>query len=302
MQNQELTGFKEEGKAGLAYCYSESGIYTPASKAKHGAKYTCPICGAKMHLTRTKKGKYIFARNSGEVHSKFACITIEKSGKERSFAGLEPESFIAGLCRSSPRSSGRINHTSNDDVTSNASRSAGISTETEDFSLVCFKNLKEIADSGIENLNSDDRQGTHKISDFVMTFRYARNFFNEPSFILGARIVYARFAFYDFDNHAIIFSLFSHDFSVKFHVFFKEKSDFKHYLDILIENKITEDGKTVTRKKEGQNVLIASEDWIFFDEARCKKSCIVNEKYCKNCAGMYHTKFTSRKQIYVCRR
>ena len=297
----EHSNFKEEGRAGLAYAYDDHGIYTSAENAERGKQYRCPICDCPMHLTRTKRGKLFFARIPGQVHTNIACITKERRGQERSFEGLDPERFIASLCYVSPRNARPRNPI---DVDGNTDHQNGDMPTTkdvdDDFSLRKFENLKQIAESGVEHLNANDMQGGHKVSEFLMTYRYAGYFFGNPNFKLGARIVYARYAFYDAKGQALVFTLYTKQLSVKFRVEFLKRSDFRRYREKFGEFMVSENNKTVFRKKtHNQDVLIASDKWIFIEKSRCRDICSSNEKYCKSCSGMYCARFTSSKQIYI---
>ena len=297
----EHSNFKEAGKAGLAYAYDEHNIYTSAENAEKGKQYRCPICGCLVHLTRTKRGKLFFARVPGQIHTDVACITKERKGQEYSFAGLDPEKFIASLCHVSPRNALPRNPLDDDGKTDHQGGDLPTSSDADDdFLLKKFSSLKQIAKSGIEHLNANDVQGGHKVSKFLMTYKYAGDFFGNPAFKLGSRIVYARYAFFDAKKKTIVFTLYTKKLSVKFRVLFLTTSDFRKYRDKFGEFSESESGKTVFKKNpQNQDVLIASDNWIYVEKARCKGLCSSNDNYCKSCCGMYQTVFTSSKQIYI---
>lgn len=104
MHNIPVSEIKEECKeVSLAYAYDANNVYTSAADAINGRDYTCPICGYPMHITTKKSRLRVFARNLVQKHIKAECITIENKGEERSFANLDPVSFILSLCRAVPR-------------------------------------------------------------------------------------------------------------------------------------------------------------------------------------------------------
>ncbi|MCR5357030.1 MAG: hypothetical protein K6E63_06470 [Lachnospiraceae bacterium] len=295
-----LNELKEDGRAGLFYAIDQSGNYVASDQAPAGCKYTCPVCGCAMHLTTTKSGKKIFARDRGRMHTNPICITLERNRKHHTFKGLEPEDFITSLCRVNSKKASIERPIRTD---SGSNESAAVSQDDKEMTIASFSSLKQIAESGINKLNPDAKQGEHKISEYIITYKYAYQFFSDPSFELGARIVYARFSWTNSNDRALIFSMFMNDkerSSVKFRLLFTKLSDFKNYRDkfgTFVEN---ETGKTVFKKKyAAQDVLIACDDWYYIDKYSCPDNCNYNAEYCKSCLGMYQAVFTNSKQIYL---
>lgn len=294
-----IDDIKLEGKAGLYYAYNSEKVYVAASNAINGETYTCPFCGCRMHVTTTKYGKRIFARNPGEVHTNPICVIIDRGGVEHSFKDLEPEKFITSLCHQVPRTKGPKGKGpagGENDITPKTDE-----PENEGGKLAKFTSLKQISESGIEYLNPNDMQGNHKVSEFILTYKYAKDFFSNPNFDLGARIVYARYLYIDSKNRSIIFSLYGKEFSVKFRLIFPSVTDFKSYRDKFGSYKAdASTGKTIFEKhRKEQNVLIACDNWIYIPKSRCEKICSPKETYCNLCCGMYQATFTSSKQIYL---
>ena len=296
-----MTILKEEGKAGLFFAYDSSKKYTPADRAVAGAAYTCPVCGCQMHLTTTKSGKHIFARNPKQLHTNPRCYTIEQSGVERTFQNLDPEKFISSLCHVSSRQPKAADPSSGKDSPTAKAPSDTIPEDGQKLSG--FSSLKQIADSGITFLNYNDRQGEHYVSDFLMSYKYAGQFFANPDYVLGSRIVLARYSGFDAKTNSIFFSIFWKDNgsgAVRFRLFFPKVADFRTYRDKFGSFTEDEKGRTVFKPRyDAQDVLIASDEWNKLDNAQCQTLCGSKETYCKKCCGMYQATFTNSKQIYL---
>lgn len=291
---------KKDGEAGLAYAYDSENVYTSASNAINGKEYTCPICGCPMHVTTTKKGRRIFARNPNQVHTNPACITIEHKKIERSFEDLDPEIFITSLCYVAARKKNTDKISVDDSINSTEPKSPA--QPDEEPKITKFSSLKQIAESGIEHLKADDMQGNHKISDFIMTYKYAKDFFTNPQFKLKARIVYARFLFAESRDSSLIFSLYDrkNDFSVKFRLVFLKNTEFKKYRDKFGAFKPDASGRTKFIKHyDTQNVLIACDKWLYIEKNRCNNFCPPKDSICSSCSGMYQATFTNSKQLYL---
>lgn len=296
-----ISDIKREGRAGLFYAYDETHQYTSADEAVSGAKYTCPICGCRMHLTATRSGRRIFARNPKETHRNSLCITIERKGVERTFRDLDPEEFITSLCRTVSR---RQKGSEGPDGSGKRGPTVGpIPTEDDKESkLAVFSSLKQIAESGIDFLDPDDTQGSYKVSDFVMTYKYGMTYFTDPDFELGARIVYARFMACDDRDMAILFFMFDTTTkrSVKFRLLFTSKREYQAVRKKFGEYVISENGTTKFQKRfTEQNVLIACDEWRFIGKEDCRMFCFPKEEFCLPCCGMYQAIFTNPKQLYL---
>lgn len=153
-----------------------------------------------MHASTTKLGKRIYARYAGESHSDPICLKNETKSIHYSFDSLTPEAFITSLCykptrkknTGKPGPSGGIG--GNDPVPSD---------EEDDIKLRPFSSLKQIAEAGIDHLKAEDKQGAFKVSDFIMTYKFAFSLFSDPAFTLGSRIVYAAFCYFDNNGRSV---------------------------------------------------------------------------------------------------
>lgn len=300
--NKPTSDLKEKGKAGLLFAYDENMHYTAANQAINGRLYTCPICGCPMHVTTTRNGKRIFARNPHHSHTNSICITIERNGGQRSFNNLDPDTFIQSLCKqNSCKKELNPKHPTFEEVAYKETEIKKVPTLDTESNLASFSSLKQIAESGIEYLNPNDIQGTHKVYDFIITYKYASNFFTNPNFHLGARIVYVRFSWPDSKNKSLIFSMFiRNNFSVKFCLRFSYWKDFNNYRDKFGRYIVNEAGKSIFQKNyKEQNVLIACDKWQRIDKSNCNTICSSNASYCKSCYAMYQATYTNSKQIYL---
>lgn len=291
---------KEEGRAGLLYAYDPDGKYTRADYAKDGSKYTCPVCKCPMHLTSTKTGKKYFARNPHTQHTNPICITKEKKKEEHSFEGLDPVKFIISLCQSTPRKKGSVEKPG---TTGPGGGTEPKPQENPDdgTTLRQFSSLKQIAESGIDYLNPNDMQGDHKVSEYIMTYKYAEDFFTNPDFELGARIVYARYSLHDNKTQSLIFTLFiKNKFAVKFRLLFTSSNEYRSVRDKFVKAAPNEKGRTTLQKTASeQNVLIACDDWYKISKPICNDCCLPKEDYCKTCIGMFQAQYTNSKQLYL---
>lgn len=299
----ETTGpLKDEDRAGLNYAKDPDDVLKSAYEAVSGIRYTCPSCGCLMHPASTKKGKRFFARNPGQYHTKPACITIESKGVEYTFNGLDPKKFIVGLCHASPRKKKGPAPGPNPPTPGPNPPTPGNNQPEDDFGgkQQPFTSLAQIASSLIENLNANDYQGEHKVSDFILTYKYGLDLLCSPGFILGVRIVYGRYLFSINRNRTLVFSMFRDGISVKFCVTFTKHKDYISFRDKF--GRYAEDDKGKTRFKkhyDTQDVLIACDDWRPISRPACAEVCSSDKDYCKSCYGMYQAIFTNSKQIYL---
>jgi hypothetical protein len=294
-----INDIKEEGRAGLSYAYDAQGNYISAADAVNGQEYKCPICGCAMHPTTTKKGRRIFARKPHTIHTNPECITIENSGVEHSFEGLDPLKFISSLCHASSKKKEATQDKSDSNNTS--SESTSITVADTEPKLLKFTSLPQIAKSGVDHLKADDMQGDHKVSEFIMTYKFAKDFFTDPGFDLGARIVYAAFDGHIDKKNTLVFVMFNphFNFSVRFHLVFPKKKDYKEYRDKFGHYEENEKGKTIFKRLyRRQTVLIASDDWVHLPTDSCNENCRHNDR-CESCCGIYQAVFTNSKQLYL---
>lgn len=286
---------KTEGMAGLLYTRNLCGDYVAADSAIKGDSYKCPFCDCDMHVTKSSAGMKYFARNPGSVHTHAICISVESKKVQHSFDGLNPSKLIGGLCHVSPR--GGTSRESGNALDPGGNSEGGHDPEIKNNK---FSSLKQIYDAGIYYLNPDDQQGEHKVSEYIITFKYGHQFFTNPDFRLGCRIVMARYDGFDSKAQSIIFSQFNSDYSVKFRLVFTKKSDFKIIRDkfaVFAEDEQT--GKTILVKKHMvQDVLIACDNWEYVSRGICSGNCSYSYN-CERCCGMYQAVFTSKKQLYL---
>ncbi len=300
MDNITRGNIKEEGRAGLLYAYDSSHRYTSAEEAKTGEKYTCPICNCSMHVTTTKSGKKIFARDPKRPHTDPICITIEQKGKIHTFTKLDPQKFITSLCQIAPRKAGPGVPPPPGGPNPGPDVPHPLVGNEDDLEEKSFSSLKQIAEAGIDHLDPDDRQGQYKVSDFIMTYKYASRFFSNPTFELSERIIYARFAWEDYETNSLIFTLFTREkASVKFRLVFLNKKDFLEWRNKFGKWGEDEKGKAkFIKHHEKQEVLIASDNWVKLEDD-CHRCCNGNKEYCKSCYGMYQATFINKKQLYL---
>ncbi len=294
-----MSVLKDDGKAGLYYGYDSDRHYIPADKAIVGIPYYCPICGVAMHVTTTKNGKKIFIRYPHKSHTNSICYTIERKRIEKTFETLDPTKFIISLCYSTPRKKNPPPPGGSTKPVIDKDPDENQEIKENDSKLSAFTSLKQIAESGISFLGPNDVQGDHLVSDFILTYRYAEKFFSKDNFILGARIVYARYMWHSHKDQSIVFAMFNRNFSVKFRILFQRKSDYNKYRDKIGEFTIDTKGRTFFRiRHKEQDVLIASDDWYRLDKSQCDRICTSDKEHCRICKGMYQAFFTSPKQIY----
>ena len=286
----EFKEFKEEGRAGLLFALDAQDNYVSAEDAVSGEKYFCPGCKCRMHVVTSRLGKRFYARIAGEQHTNGKCFSYERS-KKHSFEKLVPLTFITELCRVTPKKDGG-------NATGSKGSGAGDfgAPDDDEFKVAPFTSLKQIA-------NEMDYLDANKVSEFLLTFRNAKNVFMGKGYALGARIVHCRYAAYKSDSNALLFDLFckNHDstmFSVRFSLIFVSKKVFQEYLKKFGEFRPMENGTSrFVKKHEAQDVLLACDNWEFIPVPNCKGNC--GKKECGKCYGMYQAVFSNPKQIYL---
>lgn len=288
---------KDSGRASLPYAVDETNNMISAENAISGGKYFCPVCRCSMHVTTTRSGVRVFARNPRIQHTNAQCINYEAKNTKHSFDKLEPENFIGSLCRVSQRipSSGGAQ---------GGGGSQPGTDETDDVKYASFTSLKQISEE-IDFLDGGLTQGNHKISDFVLTYKSARQVFRASRYQLGARIVFCRYKAFDAKRQAILFDLFSKsnrpeipDLSVRICLVFPNKTDFAHWRDQFGSFAEDENGRRIFKRKyDAQDVLIAFDDWQFIERPACVDCC--GKHICDKCYGMYQAVYTNPKQIYL---
>ena len=287
---------KAEGMVGLFYARIPHGAYISADSAVKGQPYVCPFCNCAMHVTKSSTGMKYFARNPGAVHTDPTCINEERKKVHHSFDRLNPEEFISELCHVSPKGGTKGGGGNTPGPGGN-----GSGDSEPEIRKSSFSNLKQIYDAGIYHLDPDDRQGEHKVSDFIITFKFGNQFFPKPDFRLGCRIVMARYDRFDSKARAILFSQFiKGGYNVKFRLVFPNINDFKKIRDkfaVFTEDEQT--GKTILVKKHMvQDVLLACDNWVFISRDRCQDICSHSHN-CEGCCGMYQAIFTAKGQLYL---
>ena len=302
---------RDEGKSGLNYAYNSNGDLVKATDAISSVIYTCPCdgCGAKLHVMLTKRGA-VFARYKLEVHLNPICRSIESGAQEKTFENLTPEGFIGKLCRRVQRQPKKPPV-----VPPTPGKDPGTSSipPTEPDRTASFSSLKQIAKSQVQYLKPNDRYGDHRVSDFILTYKYAFEFFRQEDFSLECRIVYARYRYSYSHVRALEFVLFSGSDYVLFLLSFNKQNDYKKYRDQFVTFELnTETGKKMPRFTGKSEVLIASDMWNPLSEDQYLK--LINSKnsnYAEsegknaktlrsgNCYGIYQAVFTNEKQIYI---
>lgn len=292
----DISSIKEENRAGLKYAYDESGNYLAAKDAVPGKTYICPLCECEMYLT-SRNGRPYFARKANHYHTKPACITADEKG-ERTFENTTPEKLISSLCHVSARRAQK-ERVDLEENSSSVNNSKTHSSQSEQKNLT-FTSLKQIADSNVYEIKGNEKQGEHKISDYLLTYKYGLSLFKDPNFALGPRIIHARYDSYNIQYRTLTFIMYSKNGdSVRFQLIFFTQSDFNQYL-----NKFTKlddiDGKTKRQKiHQSQDVLIASDDWRKIPHNTCGNICYVGEKKCASCLSLYQATFVTSKQLYL---
>ena len=293
--------YKEERGTGLPYAVKdpESKNYILAEDAVSGEKYFCPDCGCKMHVTTSKLGKRYFARNSGEEHKKDKCAKYEDAGVWRTFDDLEPESFIRNLCMALLRRGGGV---VSGPRARNGKDDAG--TDDSEIKILPFANLRQIAGAMPGFLDGNTADGKHRISDFLISFRYAHDVIKGDHYELGARIVHCRYITHHDPSKSLMFKIFQRDqrtnqvdFEVRFRLAFPEDTLYQHYRNMLVEEGVSEGGRCQTCDKKKQDALIASDNWVFSGRPNCNRNC--GMKKCGCCYGLYQAVIVTTDQIYL---
>ena len=298
--NYSSESLRNEGGAGLLFAYDSKGVYTPAELSVSGEVYTCPVCECKMHSVTLKSGQKIYARNPGQRHGDPICRSIERKKVEKSFLGLIPDVFISFLCRKPvPRVHPPTTDPDGPDDPQDTHTPPEPPQNEVEVKHASFSSLKQIADSGIYKLNPHDKQGDYYVSDYIITFRYAKNLFDDPNFQLGARILFAMADWIDHKTHSAIFSLFKkNDFVVKFRFIFNSMKDYIKVKEKFGTYAEDEMGKTTYKKNPHRTYLIASDSWQALDKSECREICPEKYRNCSICKGMYEAEYVVEKQLY----
>lgn len=278
----------------------ESKDYILAKDAVTGEKYYCPECGCRMHVMTSKLGKRYFARNAGEQHKKDLCRKVENSGVWRSFDNLEPLNCIRDMCLATMRRDGR---TASGVGNRSGSDTAGVDEDDSDIRILPFRTLAQIAEGMPGFVDGETADGRHRISDFLISFKYAHEVMRGPNYQMGARIIHCRYKTHLNSSKTLIFQLFHTpaknapaDFAIQFHVSFPDDNLYRYYIGRLTETTVSDSGRCKTDDKKEQDVLIASDDWVFSGRPNCHKIC--GMKTCGCCYGLYQAVITSPNQIY----
>ena len=288
--------------AGLPFAVidPDSKEYIAAEEAISGEKYYCPGCGCRMHVTTSRCGKRYFARNAGEQHTKKQCGIYEGLDVWRTFDGLEPEIFIRTMCLAILRRGGRTvsgphNKDGNDSV--------GVDDDS-DIRILPFQNLRQIAGGMLGFYDGKTADGKHRISDFLISYRYAHNVICGDHYEMGARIIHCRYKTFHEQSRSLMFKLFHkktkndlNDFEVRFRLTFADDSLYRYYKERLVEESVSEGGRCQTDDKKMQDALIASDNWVLSRKPNCIKKC--GMKQCGCCYGLYQAVITSANQIYL---
>lgn len=288
---------KTENGAGLFYALDSNDNNTSAKDAIKGLEYRCPECYCAMHLRRTNSGKYIFARNAHEEHKTERCKSYETKQIKHSFDGSSPEDMITKFCSLS-LSNGERNITEPRSTKDRGKESIDSDAEVK---ISSFTSLKQIADE-LVFLDGSTTHGKYKISDFVVTFKSARQVFQEGvKYELGARIIHCRYKSFSSKHNVLVFDMFFSGITVRFFLKFHSTEEFRDYRNKFGYFGIAENGTTkFLRHHEVQDVLIASDEWILIENRKdCNDICFRTN--CCNCHTVYQAFFNSPRQIFLYR-
>ncbi len=272
-----------------------------AENAIVGEQYYCPGCGCRMHVTTSRCGLRYFARNSGEHHTKEVCKRFEGRDVWRTFDDMDPGSFIRELCLAIIGRGGGAGTGPRD---KNGTDTAGL--DDSDFRILPFANLRQIAESMPGFYDGATADGKHMISDFLVSFRYARNVIRGDHFKLGARIVHCRYITHHDPSKSLMFKIFQKDkrtnqvdFEVRFRLSFPDEVVYQYYRGQLAQEGVSESGRCQIIDKKQQDALVASDDWEFAGKPNCNKNCGMRK--CGCCYGLYQAVVTNANQIYLMR-
>ena len=296
--NHESKGeLREKGRMGLLYARNSSGKCVTAENAIAGELYTCPKCGCKVHLFTSKLGKRGFARNPGEQHRSDECRIYEAKSIKHTFENLDPNKFIESLCRAVPPTDDR-------DGSGAGGPKNPPSTDDGEMRTALFSSLSQIANE-MDFFDDDTDQGAHKVSDFLLMYKYAKPYIMNCNHVLGARIIHCQYYWNVCKKRFLSFRLFEMDrndevdFSVGFCLEFPNSEDFSKHWSFFYSTVTSETGRSQCKvKSEKQRVLIASDNWEFLDRQKCRERCGLDSSCCKVCYGMFRAIFTSEKQFH----
>ena len=190
---------REEGRDGLLYAKDCNGISVAASTAAPHQYYMCEFCGAEMLLT-SRNGEAYFALRKGFEHKNPVCRRITARGTREKTFNVSPEKFIDKLChevfphenQKNPREENNKN-TPKEPVVRNPGR--------------YITSLSQMYTEGLYLLPPQTKRGEYTISEYLISFKALNSHLLNPSFKLGARIIYARFMFYCSKELMLIFNL-----------------------------------------------------------------------------------------------
>lgn len=288
----ELTKLNDGNHIGLLYALTEdTREYVYATEAEKGSNYICPICYCKMQIKTYQSGLKLFARNPGAIHINSECIAIEQQKTKKSFNGLTPERFIGSLCRTIPRKKEKLEDENGGHTVRNLTKESS----TIPTYVAPFSSLRDIAKGGLFNLKPTSKQGDYQISDFILTYQYGFDFFEDLNFTLGARIIYAKYSSYDKNNNYLKFNIFKKEKCVQLNLRVPNDTTFKELSKKLFKEPVIINNKVCSEKKE---VLVAAQDWQAYSDtqlAELNNTSKGKTKYLRAYLGT----LTNQKQIYI---
>lgn len=252
-----------DNHVGFPVAVDSNGNSINASIAQKGQIYYCPFCHCEMFPKTSHLGTDFFAKRKGAEHKHTICTAIERTGKYHSFAASEsPTSLIATFCHT-PVSRPKKKGIQIDDVGNKTEKHTN-SILPLVSSFVPFKSLAQIYEYGKFQSSPFEKCGDYVISDYYIHYKWAKQFFADPNFVLGARIVHARFSSYNLKEQVMRFCTFKkNEFEIFFDVYFKRRDLFNSTLKkVCIPFFDPETQRTMYKKLD---VLIAATDWHSFE-------------------------------------
>lgn len=300
--NNIFENLRDEGFDGLNYAYDSNNVFTFAKNAKPGDQYTCPCCKIPMHLRITKSGKPIFARNPNTVHTHPLCLSMDQNKTKRELGDKSPEELFGGICHVAPHKKDVVNKEKNVTETNTCALPTDVDSNNEFIKVAQASALKHLHEMGIEFLNPDDKYGDYKVSDYVLTYKFAQQCLNDPNYNYKAKSIYVRFLYANSKNSTLVFILFcGKDFSVRYHLIFKSKIDYQKVLGKFGSFIEDSQGRYKFEKHyKEQNALICSDDWKHLSKENCNTCCHPsNSQYCNSCYGVFQADVTNIGQIFL---
>ena len=248
-----------EHHVGFPVANDMDGNLTNARDAEKGRIYYCPFCQCEMFPKTSHLGTPFFAKRKGAEHTNSICKTIEKTGKYHSFsASPDPSSLIASFCHV-PVSRSKKPKTVTQPKTPT---SQDCKTSPEDATMVPFTSLSQVYEYGNYLTKPFQRCGNYYISDYYIHYKWSQQFFTQPNFVLGSRIIHARFRSYNKQCQTLRFVIFKkNEYEIHFEVYIKDRNLYnKIQKQVYVPVFNPDTGKS---SYKSMDALIASTEWIY---------------------------------------